>query len=242
LNKGKRATGQLWTNYHLVRSIRSRYNSSPTSITYSEYSLMNRGVEDRWKILNIVMLMSFAKDVAPYMLMYNPGMLPSTFSARWYDDGRGGEGKGDGDGGVTQGYVEDLIKTDRKLQSFSLVPKPLTLTKHLTTMMKTDEFVITKCAHMGDAKFFDTLKVGELLELASDRLILSPKCGRGEIKEGVRKWYGDVRRQDGIEVEEEGKGFVKVYGRGMLLGANAVKTVRDGRCEARLVGSLYGWR
>ena len=74
---------------------------------------MNRGVEDRWKILNIVMLMSFAKDVAPYMLMYNPGMLPSTFSARWYDDGRGGEGKGDGDGGVTQGYVEDLIKTDR---------------------------------------------------------------------------------------------------------------------------------
>jgi hypothetical protein len=152
--------------------------------------------------------------------------------------------------------------------SLSLVPKPLAvglascrsisssfgplpvphffvrsqLTKHLTTMIKTDEFVINKCAHMGDAKFFATLEVGEMLELASDRLILSPKCGREEIKEGVRKWYSDIRRQDGIEVEEERKGFVKIYGRAMLLGANAVKTVRDGRCEARLVGSLYGWR
>jgi len=118
------------------------------------------------------------------------------------------------------------------------------LTKHLESVIKADEFVMGKCRV--EEGFLDTLKTGELLEIASDRLILSPKCGKGEIREGVKKWYKDVGRQEGLEGErgegEGRKGFVKNMGRGMLLGANAVKTVRDGRCECKLVGSLYQWR
>jgi len=71
---------------------------------------MKRGVEDRWKIINVLMLMTFAKDVAPYALMYNPGMLPSTFSSRWYV----GKGEERGSDDVNSGYVRELVEMDRK--------------------------------------------------------------------------------------------------------------------------------
>ena len=64
---------------------------------------MKRGVEDRWKILNIFMLMTFAKDVAPYLLMYNSAMLPSTFSSRFY------RGSNEEDAALVPSYIDELV-------------------------------------------------------------------------------------------------------------------------------------
>ena len=61
--------------------------------------------------------------------------------------------------------------------------------------------MLGKCVSEGDA-FLDKLDVGELLEIASDRLILSPKCGKGEISAGIKKWYGDVKRQEGLVMKK----------------------------------------
>jgi len=48
-------------------------------ITYEEYMFLQKGKEDRGKLLNLVFLMWGAPRFLPYALMFNPDMLPSPF-------------------------------------------------------------------------------------------------------------------------------------------------------------------
>lgn len=108
LKKGKRSTTQLYTNYKTVKKIKASYNVNPGSISYPEFSLMQRGVEDRWKLLNVMSLMVFASDFAPYALMFYPQMLPSTFSSRFYVP----EEKEVGEKKINEQYVQELVAGD----------------------------------------------------------------------------------------------------------------------------------
>ena len=115
LSGARKSTTQLYTNYKLVSSIRSRYSTSPSSITYEEYSLMTRGVQDRWKILNVMSLLIFASDVAPYALMFYPKMLPSTFDAKFSPPPSAAAAAGEDGDYVPPSYVASLLASERSL-------------------------------------------------------------------------------------------------------------------------------
>lgn len=102
--------GQLWTNHGRCNEIRKKQNSyraelkqqweaaglfeseSPKDvqkrlqlqqggITYDDYIFLQRGKEDRGKVLNLGFLIWGAPRFLPYALMFNPDMLPTPFQA-----------------------------------------------------------------------------------------------------------------------------------------------------------------
>jgi hypothetical protein len=103
LTTARKSTTQLYRNHKLTSNIRSRHKSSPSSISYEEFSLMRRNEQDRWKVLNVLSLLVFASDIAPYAIMFYPRMLPSTFDAR--HQGEGGEED------VPASYVQEVSET-----------------------------------------------------------------------------------------------------------------------------------
>ncbi|GMI15224.1 hypothetical protein TrVE_jg237 [Triparma verrucosa] len=334
LTKGRRATTQLWTNYNLVKDIRSRYKSDATSVSYDEFSLMQRGVEDRWKVLNVMSLMFFASDVAPYALMFYPTMLPSTFSSRFYVPAEGEETQT----GPSPAYIQELVQSDlnrahavvesmlslerscvkpsfleglnpfgksasqkkmsslrsvsqivknmmhlkpqnalaeleqfafhpdptsRKVQRFAHAPKPLIsglakcnnvgvgpiplpnfmlraqLVKHMDKLESYDSYLLSQLSKSPD--FLDTLSASCIIELGSDRCVLSTSHSVRDVREGVRTWLENAGRQEGYEgvVVEERRRFVKVLGKAIMLGVNCVQGVREERGESELVREMF---
>jgi hypothetical protein len=98
--------GELWTNYGRCQAIRKQQeayrqsyleqhpalyahltpkqqkealNKIPGGISYPDYLFLQKGKEDRGKLLNVVFLMWGAPKFLPYALMFNPDMLPSPF-------------------------------------------------------------------------------------------------------------------------------------------------------------------
>lgn len=100
--------GQLWTNHGRCNDIRRKQTAfratarqqweatglydaeSPKDIakrlqllqggiTYDDYIFLQRGKEDRGKVLNLGFMMWGAPRLLPYALMFNPEMLPSPF-------------------------------------------------------------------------------------------------------------------------------------------------------------------
>ena len=100
LTTARKSTTQLYRNHKLTSSIRTRHKSEPASISYEEFSLMKRNEQDRWKVLNVLSLLVFASDVAPYAIMFYPRMLPSTFEARHQGEG--------GAEGIPASYVQEV--------------------------------------------------------------------------------------------------------------------------------------
>lgn len=89
----KDGTGQLYTNHKTCNAIRSKVKSyrlanpdytlkngyQKQGISYSEYDFLNKGKEERGKVLNIGFLMFFSPNFLPYAFMFFPNILPSTF-------------------------------------------------------------------------------------------------------------------------------------------------------------------
>lgn len=62
------------------KEIKQRLKDVTAGITYDDYIFLERGKEDRGKLFNVVFLMFGAPKFLPYALMFNPDMLPSTFT------------------------------------------------------------------------------------------------------------------------------------------------------------------
>jgi hypothetical protein len=96
--------GQLWTNHKTCNTIRAKLqhhrddlaktppyarmelkerkkalSAVEAGIEYEEYMFLQKGKEDRGKLMNVVFLMWGAPRFLPYALMFNPEMLPSPF-------------------------------------------------------------------------------------------------------------------------------------------------------------------
>ena len=63
------------------RAINRRLASVQGGISYADYVFLQKGKEDRGKLLNLLFLMWGAPRFLPYALMFNPEMLPSPFTA-----------------------------------------------------------------------------------------------------------------------------------------------------------------
>jgi hypothetical protein len=61
------------------KQIRKRLQQVHGGISYEEYRFLQKGKDDRAKVLNMAFLMWGAPRFLPYALMFNPEMLPSTF-------------------------------------------------------------------------------------------------------------------------------------------------------------------
>lgn len=59
------------------RELNDQLNQITGGITYEEYAFLQKGKEDRSKVLNLLFLVFGAPRFLPYMLMFNPEMLPS---------------------------------------------------------------------------------------------------------------------------------------------------------------------
>jgi hypothetical protein len=69
------------TNPMTKQEIKQRLKSVQGGITYDDYIFLQKGKEDRGKVLNMGFLMWGAPKFLPYALMFNPDMLPSPFQS-----------------------------------------------------------------------------------------------------------------------------------------------------------------
>jgi len=88
----KDGTVECYTNHKRCNDIRSKQkafaltNGQPRrtattgGITYEEYDFLQRGKNDRGKVGSLIMMSFFAPNFLPYMLMFNPGAMPSPFT------------------------------------------------------------------------------------------------------------------------------------------------------------------
>jgi len=108
--------GQLWSNHSKCNDIRKKIGAyrehlkleweeqgqditserkhllktKVGGITFEEYTFLQKGKEDRGKVMNLLFLMWGAPKILPYALLFNPDMLPSPFLS--HDDStQGGE-------------------------------------------------------------------------------------------------------------------------------------------------------
>jgi hypothetical protein len=63
------------------QDIKQRLKSVQGGITYDDYIFLQKGKEDRGKVLNMGFLMWGAPKFLPYAMMFNPDMLPSPFQS-----------------------------------------------------------------------------------------------------------------------------------------------------------------
>ena len=87
----KDGTVECYTNHKRCNDIRSKQkafalaNGQPRrtattgGITYEDYDFLQRGKDDRGKVGSLVIMSFFAPNFLPYMLMFNPGAMPSPF-------------------------------------------------------------------------------------------------------------------------------------------------------------------
>jgi hypothetical protein len=61
------------------KQVQKRLAQVQGGFSYGDYIFLQKGKEDRGKVLNMVFLMWGAPRFLPYALMFNPEMLPSTF-------------------------------------------------------------------------------------------------------------------------------------------------------------------
>ncbi|GMI54104.1 hypothetical protein ScalyP_jg7702 [Parmales sp. scaly parma] len=74
-------TVALYTNNNNSKSIKTRYNSCPTSISYQEFSLMQRSSDDNIKLLKLLCIGVAANKQLAYAIYFFPEMLPSTYTS-----------------------------------------------------------------------------------------------------------------------------------------------------------------
>lgn len=72
-------SSQLWKNYQSVKDIKVRMKAPDGRVSYSEFMLVQTGAEDRAKLINLGLMMTFASEMMPYCFMFFPNMMPSTF-------------------------------------------------------------------------------------------------------------------------------------------------------------------
>jgi hypothetical protein len=87
----KDGTVECYTNHKRCNDIRSKQRTFAQSngeprrtatsggITYEEYDFLQRGKDDRGKVGSLVFMSFFAPNFLPYMIMFNPGAMPSPF-------------------------------------------------------------------------------------------------------------------------------------------------------------------
>jgi len=88
----KDGTMLLYSNHKVCNTIRSKQkeyilnNPKPVDasyqkkgLTYDEYNFLNRGKDDRGKVMNLVFMMFFSPNFLPYAFMFFPNVLPSPF-------------------------------------------------------------------------------------------------------------------------------------------------------------------
>lgn len=61
--------------------MKERVKAVQGGISFEEYNFLQKGKEDRGKVMNLVFLMWGMPRFLPYALMFNPDMLPSPFSS-----------------------------------------------------------------------------------------------------------------------------------------------------------------
>lgn len=81
----RESIGEQWELQGLYASenkkqVRQRLSKLQGGISYADYLFLQKGKEDRSKVMNLAFLMWGAPRFLPYALMFNPDMLPSTFT------------------------------------------------------------------------------------------------------------------------------------------------------------------
>ena len=87
----KDGTVEMYSNHKECNHIRSKQKlyaesiglakRTPTTggITYRDYDFLQKGKDDRGKVGSLLFMMFFAPNFLPYAIMFNPGMMPSSF-------------------------------------------------------------------------------------------------------------------------------------------------------------------
>jgi len=140
--------GQLWTNHGRCNAIRKKINvyrdelkqkweedrdddltseqkkllkTKMGGISFDEYSFLQKGKEDRGKVMNLMFLMWGAPKFLPYALLFNPEMLPSPFV-------RGGSG-GDEAAPAGAGSAESVWAKQSRQRSIAIIEALIRLEK-----------------------------------------------------------------------------------------------------------------
>ncbi|CAM9664281.1 unnamed protein product, partial [Chrysoparadoxa australica] len=77
-SKLKTGSGGLWANFQECRAIRARVKGGAI-LDFGEHTMLQRGKEDRKKVVNIALMWMFLPEMIPFFLSFVPGAMPSTF-------------------------------------------------------------------------------------------------------------------------------------------------------------------
>jgi len=99
------------------------YSVTAGGITFDEFAFLQKGVQDRIKVVTLSMYLVFASKILPYAIMFNPEMLPSPFQktvskAYAHSDGKYSDP-------VSRFQSHEVLKVMIALEKGALVPPTL---------------------------------------------------------------------------------------------------------------------
>ena len=190
----KDGTVECYTNHKRCNEIRSKQKAFALSngqprrtatsggITYEEYDFLQRGKDDRGKVGSLVFMSMFAPNFLPYMIMFNPGAMPSPFrppqaatagssieETKWERISRQ----------RTHAVLSALLDMEKNARVAPTLSKmnPFGAGKTRRTMERIDSMGHTGAALLADAKAVGPSGGAGILQMLSDKIYKSSADG-----------------------------------------------------------------